>query len=64
MMGANWFTPTTGGKAKHGTILNMANGAGYPWLRQAFEDVVKRFKVLCKHLILLGHVKDTMLKEW
>ena len=27
-MGANWFTPTTGGKAKHGSILNMANGAG------------------------------------
>lgn len=27
-MGVNWFTPTTGGKAKHGSILNMANGAG------------------------------------
>jgi hypothetical protein len=62
-MGANWFTPTTGGKAKHGNILNMANGAGYPWLRQAFEDIVKRFKALCPHLILLGHVKDTMLEK-
>jgi hypothetical protein len=62
-MGANWFTPTTGGKAKHGSILNMANGAGYPWLRQAFEDVVKRFKALAPHLILLGHVKDTMLEK-
>mgnify|MGYP006349347761 FL=1 len=27
-MGSSWFTPTTGGKAKHGNILNMANGAG------------------------------------
>lgn len=61
-MGANWFKPD-GGKAKHGTILNMANGAGYPWLRQAFEDVVKRFKALARHLILLGHVKDTMLEK-
>lgn len=61
-MGANWFKPD-GGKAKHGTILNMANGAGYPWLRQAFEDVVKRFKALAPHLILLGHVKDTMLEK-
>lgn len=59
-MGANWFTT---GKPKHGSILNMANGAGYPWLRQAFEDVVKRFKVLAPHLILLGHVKDTMLEK-
>jgi hypothetical protein len=62
-MGANWFTATTGGKAKHGTILNMANGAGYPWLRQAFEDVVNRFKKLAPRLILLGHVKDTMLEK-
>lgn len=62
-MGANWFIPTSGGKAKHGSILNMANGAGYPWLRQAFEDVVKRFKVLAPRLILLGHVKDTMLEK-
>lgn len=59
-MGANWFTV---GKPKHGSILNMANGAGYPWLRQAFEDVVKRFKVLAPRLILLGHVKDTMLEK-
>lgn len=59
-MGANWFTT---GKPKHGSILNMANGAGYPWLRQAFEDVVKRFKVLAPRLILLGHVKDTMLEK-
>jgi len=59
-MGANWFTT---GKAKHGSILNMANGAGYPWLRQAFEDVIKRFKVLAPRLILLGHVKDTMLEK-
>jgi len=59
-MGANWFTV---GKPKHGSILNMANGAGYPWLRQAFEDVVKRFKLLAPRLILLGHVKDTMLEK-
>jgi len=59
-MGANWFTV---GKPKHGSILNMANGAGYPWLRQAFEDVIKRFKVLAPRLILLGHVKDTMLEK-
>ena len=28
-MGKNWFTD---GKPKYGTILNMPNGAGYPWL--------------------------------
>jgi len=62
-MGANWFTPTTGGKAKHGMILNLANGAGYPWLRQAFEDVVKRYKNICQNLIITAHIKDTMLEK-
>jgi hypothetical protein len=59
-MGANWFAV---GKPKHGNILNLAMGAGYPWLRQAFEDVVKRFKAITPHLILVGHVKDTMLEK-
>ena len=62
-MGANWFTPLTGGKAKHGTIINMANGAGYPWLRQAFGDVLKRINLLAPRVILLGHVKDTLLEK-
>jgi len=62
-MGTNWFKPVDGGKVKHGNILNLANGAGYPWLRQAFENVIKRFKAITPHLILLGHVKDTMLEK-
>jgi len=41
----------------------MGANWGYPWLRQAFEDVVKRFKLLAPRLILLGHVKDTMLEK-
>ena len=61
-MGANWFL-AGGGKSKYGSILNMPNGSGYPWQRAAFEEVIKRFKLLCPHLILLGHVKDTMLEK-
>lgn len=59
-MGANWMTT---GKAKYGNILNLANGAGYPWLRQAFEDITNRIKALAPHVILLGHVKDTLLSK-
>lgn len=59
-MGKNWYTE---GKSKHGTILNMAMGAGYPWLRMAFEDVIKRIKTLAPFTIFLGHVKDTMLEK-
>jgi hypothetical protein len=34
-MGTNWFKEG-GGKQKYGSILNMANGAGYLWLLMYF----------------------------
>lgn len=62
-MGANWFKEDVGGKAKYGSILNMPNGAGYPWLRQAFDSVITYIKTLAPYVILLGHVKDVMLEK-
>jgi hypothetical protein len=59
-MGKSWFTK---GKAEYGSILNMANGAGYPWLRQAFEKILGYIKTLAPHVILVGHIKDTLLEK-
>lgn len=59
-MGKNWFTD---GKPKYGTILNMPNGAGYPWLREAFTKVVEYIKTWAPRVILVGHVKDVVLDK-
>jgi|688.fasta_scaffold372089_2 hypothetical protein len=59
-MGKNWFTE---GKPKYGIITNLPNGAGYPWLRQAFQKVLDYVKGLAPRVILLGHVKDTVLEK-
>ena len=59
-MGASWFEK---GKPKYGNILNMPNGAGYPWLRQAFEKVIGYVKTLAPHVILVGHIKDVLLEK-
>lgn len=59
-MGKNWFTE---GKPKYGTILNMPNGAGYPWLREAFTKVVDYVKTFAPRVILVGHVKDIVLEK-
>lgn len=59
-MGKNWFTD---GKVKYGAITNLPNGAGYPYLRQAFEKIIAYIKTLAPHVILLGHVKDTLLEK-
>ena len=59
-MGKNWFTD---GKPKYGNILNMPNGAGYPWLREAFTKVVDYLKTWAPRIILVGHVKDVVLDK-
>ena len=59
-MGKNW---PTDGKPKYGSILNLPNGAGYPWLREAFTKVVDYIKTWAPRTILVGHVKDTLLEK-
>ena len=59
-MGKNWPTE---GKAKHGSLLNLPNGAGYPWLREAFVKVIDYIKTWAPRTILVGHVKDTLLEK-
>jgi energy-coupling factor transporter ATP-binding protein EcfA2 len=59
-MGKNWFTK---GKLEYGTILNMPQGAGYPWLKQAFTKVLEYIQTWADHVILVGHVKDVLLEK-
>ena len=59
-MGKNWFTS---GKAQYGSIIGLPNGAGYPYLREAFTKVIDYIKTWAPRTILVGHVKDTMLEK-
>jgi hypothetical protein len=59
-MGKNWFSE---GKPKYGTIINMPQGAGYQWLRQAYNKILDFIRQLAPKVILVGHVKDTMLEK-
>jgi len=59
-MGKNWFTE---GKPKYGTIINMPQGAGYQWLRQAYTKILDFIRGLAPKIILVGHVKDTILEK-
>ena len=59
-MGMNWYTQ---GKAKYGVITNMPNGAGYQWLRTAYTKVLDYVRGLAPRIILMGHVKDTLLEK-
>ena len=59
-MGKNWLTD---GKPKYGGLLNLPNGAGYPYLREAFTKGVSFIQTWAPRTILVGHVKDTILDK-
>lgn len=59
-MGKNWMTD---GKLKYGTIIGLPNGAGYQYLREAFTKVVAYIQTWAPRIILVGHVKDTVLEK-
>lgn len=59
-VGKNWYTD---GKLKYGTIINMPQGAGYQWLRNAYTKVLDFIRTLAPRIILMGHVKDTILEK-
>ena len=67
-MGVNWFKRTEegtwhpeSGKAQYGSVLNLPKGAGYGYLRQAFEKMIGLIESSAKRTILLCHVKDSVI---
>ena len=44
-------------------VRQLANGAGYLYLRQALKEMVNMFKPLCDTLILVCHVKDRQIRK-
>lgn len=69
-VGKNWFKKDTAGnltadsgKIQYGNILNLPNGAGYAYTREAMTRVIEFIKTLAPRIILVGHIKDTMLEK-
>lgn len=65
-MGQYWFKGKTGqksGKSQYGTVLNLPNGQGWGYLREAVTKMVEYLKDLAPRLILVGHVKDVLLEK-
>jgi hypothetical protein len=45
------------------SVLTLANGAGYGWLRQAFELWFNKLQKLADHVIFIGHIKDKFIEK-
>ena len=75
-MGANWSLltdakgmpikdPTTGKFVvdPKADVRQLANGAGWLYLRKAIRQLIDMFKPLCESLILVCHVKDKQIRK-
>jgi hypothetical protein len=69
-IGKSWFKKdkdgnldVMSGKNMYGSIINLPNGQGYGYLRQAFFKIIDYIKQLCPKVILIGHVKDIVLDK-
>ena len=45
------------------SVLKLANGAGYLYVREAIQLVISWFEKVVPNVILVGHVKDKALNE-
>mgnify|MGYP003663433493 FL=1 len=52
-----------GGNYDGNNVKELARGAGYFWLRQAFNTAIDKIKKLADTIILVGHVKDTFIDK-
>ena len=57
------YNATPMGKNYKDDILKLPNGAGYMYVREAFEKVRTMFMDLTDHFILICHCKDTMINK-
>lgn len=58
------YKNTPMGKGFTGTdVRTLANGAGYLYIREAFQKIVNVFRGLADHVILIGHTKDRTINR-
>jgi hypothetical protein len=60
---AQLYKATSMGANYKGQILNLPNGGGYLYLRQAFFNTVNEMYTTADEIILVGHLKDTMIEK-
>ena len=66
-MGKNWGKPNPKtGKipADQNNIKKLPQGAGYAYIREAFQKIIKGFEPFARYgIILLGHMKDKLIND-
>lgn len=57
------YNQTPMGKDYKGHILSLPNGAGYLYLRNAFDMMLDKVQSVCDRMIVLCHIKDKIITK-
>ncbi len=57
------YQGTPMGRTYTDNVLNLPNGAGYKYLRDAFDIMIDKIRECAPRVILLGHVKDKIVEK-
>lgn len=60
---ATYKESVIGKNFKGNTVLELPNGGGYLYLREAFKKWINALENLADHIILIGHIKDKMIEK-
>jgi hypothetical protein len=56
------YQATPMGKSFTGNVLTLPNGAGYLYLRMAFDKVITMIESVCKETLISGHLKERIVE--
>lgn len=62
-MGKNFDFDKDGKDLNSQSVLNLPNGAGYLYLREAYTKVISQIDAMFPRVIYFGHLKDKMLEK-
>lgn len=57
------YQKTPMGKSYTDNILNLPNGAGYLYIREAYMMMIDMVAGVCERMILFGHIKDKIIEK-
>lgn len=57
----NYKKSATGKNFTGESVLELANGAGYLWLRLAVQDLIRALGAVSRNFIIMGHLRDKEL---
>ena len=60
---ANYKLSGTGKNFTGQSVLTLPNGAGYLWLRLAFQELLGQFSGTVARMIFIGHLRDKFLQK-